>query len=418
MRLSHLKVKNYRSFLEADLALRPLTLIYGENSSGKSALLRLLPVLGGSVGRLDGAPLPSDVQALRGGGPVNMLSSLRDRADDPRMSFRLTHGAYTASWRFRDADTYGLVTVQRLTLEGPDTSLELELREDLEPRGESLPYSAPDEERARWIAWRGLLPVAEDDDMFPAAWLAALGALGGAVQWIDSTRKRVARRYTTPQQHLRQLAPNGADAALALWRNSAAREEVSRWYLDHFGRRIELNALPQLPNEFTLDTTTEEIGAPPVALADGGEGLGQLLPIITALAMARQADSGLRILALEEPESHLHVGRHEALLNELVRTATSAAAPTVVVETHSRELLLSTMLSIAEGRISAEDVVVHYVYKDIAPFAAARAVPGLSRLLTETFDPRGRPRGANLPPDIFTSDLALASRLQTAQMRR
>ena len=142
------------------------------------------------------------------------------------------------------------------------------------------------------------------------------------------------------------------------------------------------------------------------------------MPILTALALARQPESGCRVLALEEPESHLHVGRHEALCEELVRTATSPAAPLVVVETHSRELLLSTMLAIAEGRIPCEDVVVHYVYKDIAPFAAARPVPGLSRLLTETFDPKGRPRGASLPPDIFTSDLALASRLQTAQMRR
>jgi predicted ATPase len=56
MRLSSLSVENYRAFVAADrVALRPLTIVFGYNSSGKSALLRLLPyvadVLGDGVER-------------------------------------------------------------------------------------------------------------------------------------------------------------------------------------------------------------------------------------------------------------------------------------------------------------------------------------------------------------------------------
>jgi predicted ATPase len=151
-------------------------------------------------------------------------------------------------------------------------------------------------------------------------------------------------------------------------------------------------------------------------MADGGEGLGQVLPIIVALSMARQDGVMGRILAIEEPESHLHSTHHEALMNELVRTATAPTCATVVVETHSQEFLLSALLAIADGRIRAGDVIVHYVYKDTTPFATINPVLGVSRLVSEIFDDKGRPLRSALPPDIFTSDVELLQRLFAVQL--
>ncbi|MEO1268585.1 MAG: hypothetical protein AAFX99_10835, partial [Myxococcota bacterium] len=45
-----IRVTRFRSFRrETYLELRPLTLLYGDNNSGKSALLRVLPLLAGSI---------------------------------------------------------------------------------------------------------------------------------------------------------------------------------------------------------------------------------------------------------------------------------------------------------------------------------------------------------------------------------
>ena len=49
MRLARFSVENYRAFVDrAEFALRPLTLLFGYNSAGKSALARLLPIIGAS----------------------------------------------------------------------------------------------------------------------------------------------------------------------------------------------------------------------------------------------------------------------------------------------------------------------------------------------------------------------------------
>jgi predicted ATP-dependent endonuclease of OLD family len=46
MPVARFSVENYRSFaMRAEVELRPLTLVFGRNSAGKSALLRVLPLL-------------------------------------------------------------------------------------------------------------------------------------------------------------------------------------------------------------------------------------------------------------------------------------------------------------------------------------------------------------------------------------
>ena len=50
MSVASFEVENYRSFAErTSMILRPLTLLFGYNSSGKSALLRFLPLLAAAV---------------------------------------------------------------------------------------------------------------------------------------------------------------------------------------------------------------------------------------------------------------------------------------------------------------------------------------------------------------------------------
>jgi predicted ATPase len=81
MALSSFTVANYRSFLRpTTIELRPLTLLFGYNNSGKSALLRVLPLLADSVGTPRGAPLNLDSAAVRG-------ASFRDLCSQPDSPF-------------------------------------------------------------------------------------------------------------------------------------------------------------------------------------------------------------------------------------------------------------------------------------------------------------------------------------------
>ncbi|QJU58371.1 AAA family ATPase [Sphingomonas sp. AP4-R1] len=45
MGIDHFQVNNYRAFTAVSVEVQPLTLLFGYNSAGKSALMRWLPTL-------------------------------------------------------------------------------------------------------------------------------------------------------------------------------------------------------------------------------------------------------------------------------------------------------------------------------------------------------------------------------------
>ncbi|MGY4465680.1 hypothetical protein ACVWWK_001362 [Bradyrhizobium sp. LB9.1b] len=75
--LSGYSAENYKAFAEAaSLEIRPLTLLFGFNSSGKSALLRLLPLIRDSVLSDGKRPLALTSKAARGASFDDLKSQL------------------------------------------------------------------------------------------------------------------------------------------------------------------------------------------------------------------------------------------------------------------------------------------------------------------------------------------------------
>ena len=75
MRLASVFFENYRAFVdEARIELRPLTLLFGYNSAGKSSILRLLPILAASSDPAQSEPLALDSTAARDASFKDLLS--------------------------------------------------------------------------------------------------------------------------------------------------------------------------------------------------------------------------------------------------------------------------------------------------------------------------------------------------------
>lgn len=91
-----------------------------------------------------------------------------------------------------------------------------------------------------------------------------------------------------------------------------------------------------------------------VSIADVGFGLSQCLPVIVALLTARPG----QLVYLEEPEIHLHPRAQVALAQILVDAANRGVR--VVAETHSSLLLLSVQSLVAEGSLSPDRVALHW----------------------------------------------------------
>jgi len=95
-----------------------------------------------------------------------------------------------------------------------------------------------------------------------------------------------------------------------------------------------------------------------VSVADVGIGVSQVLPVVVALLAAAPG----QLVYLEQPELHLHP-RAQATLGDLLAEAARRGAR-VVVETHSDLLLRRVQTLIAEDRLDANLVKLHWFTRD------------------------------------------------------
>ncbi|TDN37943.1 hypothetical protein A8B98_01420 [Hymenobacter sp. UV11] len=95
-----------------------------------------------------------------------------------------------------------------------------------------------------------------------------------------------------------------------------------------------------------------------VNIADVGIGVSQLLPILVALIAAQEG----QIVYIEQPELHLHP-RAQVAMGELLAEAANRGVR-VIVETHSSLLLLTIQTLIAQGKIANTDVGLHWFTRD------------------------------------------------------
>lgn len=91
-----------------------------------------------------------------------------------------------------------------------------------------------------------------------------------------------------------------------------------------------------------------------VNIADVGIGVSQVLPVLTALLVARPG----QLVYLEQPEIHLHPRAQVALAQILADAANRSVR--VVVETHSSLLLLGVQSLVAEEKLAPDKVKLHW----------------------------------------------------------
>ena len=88
MRLEEIRFKNYKAFKkEQKLIIKPITILIGKNSSGKSAVARLPLLLGRSLSNSSNSPIELQFDGLEFGGSFKDL--VHNRIDHGNISFKL-----------------------------------------------------------------------------------------------------------------------------------------------------------------------------------------------------------------------------------------------------------------------------------------------------------------------------------------
>jgi hypothetical protein len=95
-----------------------------------------------------------------------------------------------------------------------------------------------------------------------------------------------------------------------------------------------------------------------VNIADVGLGVSQTLPVLVALRAAKPG----QLVYVEQPETHLHPQAQFALAQILASAADRGVR--VVAETHSSLLLLGVATLVAEGKLDPDKVKLHWFQRD------------------------------------------------------
>ena len=172
--------------------------------------------------------------------------------------------------------------------------------------------------------------------------------------------------------------------------------KVSSWYEKNLQQRI---VVEEMAEHFQIKLQRLKNLPCKVNIVDVGEGLIQVLPVLVACAMASEGYANM--LAIEEPESHLHPQLHAALAEHFFELARQDKPPKVLLETHSENFLLRTQLEIARGELDPELVMVYWV---------RQLDDGRSIAEPVFFDHKGRPQG-EWPRDVFYTDIELSTQL-------
>jgi predicted ATPase len=95
-----------------------------------------------------------------------------------------------------------------------------------------------------------------------------------------------------------------------------------------------------------------------ISIADVGFGMSQTLPVIVALLQAQPG----QIVYIEQPEIHLHPKAQISLAEILIEAANRGVQ--VIIETHSDSLILGLQTLTAEGKISPDEIKLHWFSRD------------------------------------------------------
>ena len=412
--LASFTVEGYRSFVRrTTVELRPLTLLFGYNSAGKSALVRTLPLLAASCGGGNVGPLALDAEALRKPTYADVATRISSRN---KLAFGLTwddddQPVRTLDIALRAEDKGHLVS--ELVASGVDGA---ELLHLIDVPGELGRYEVTVPGKSSLtvtLPFKDLRPTLSGATAsIPKDVRARLGqcalrleSLQESVHWLGAMRAAPERRWAYGGEPAR-LGGTGAEAPAKLAYDARGRRlilpEVSTLMRTMFHQGIDVRDSGE---EFALEMEPVEGTPLRISIVDVGEGVGQILPVLVLGAMAAAGDLPAgALLAIEQPEMHLHPRAERALAEFFGKIVKAPSGPRLLIETHSENLLLFVQLLVARGDLKPDDVSILWL---------ETLANGESDCRPIALDARGRPKG--WPAGVFSEDIETARELFLAQ---
>lgn len=338
--LEQIQFRNYKAFAgEECLEIRPVTILIGKNSSGKSSLCKLLPLFENiTSGNMNSVLLLN-----------NLNVSLGSRYED------LFHNNITTDLQLGLQYSNGIkLSATYVMSEGAILVYEYSAQV-----GERIKEKRFTEGQSKLEVFQGLI----NEHVFNEIGINKID-VRFHVDYIGPMRIDPSRIISF--EGLKKYATVGikGENTYSILLNSYLQkdslfEQVSLWMEENLeGQKlvIEQNS----PSSGTYSIYIQRNGIK-VNIADVGQGLGQVLPIIVQSYMKSEID----IAVVEQPALHLHPAAHAKVAYRLAESALETGKK-YIIETHSENIILGIrkLISDSKSALSSKDVVIYFVDTD------------------------------------------------------
>jgi len=387
MSISRLVCENYKCFKERqDIEIRPLTLLVGANSSGKSVIARLPALIVNAFSMATNSPLEWYFDEMDYGAAFSDL-----------IYRNASHGSIQLGVEFADrpivSDHPGFETKRLdVTLQNVQEELQLSypiiseymLRfgdhqvvrakwNEATPNREQNTYHVECDNFDKEIdtPFYGFQWPTKTCDKLPSEidkQLSAFQAVCGStllseVSYLGPFRSEPERYYRSSGMRAQHLGKAGANtASLFAERTDQAKrllDEVGDWFRLHCGQTLDVVSEGRF---HSLVLRSDKSDSFSVNLVDVGVGISQVLPVVAQCKLRRSQESTPSLDVYEQPELHLHPQVHGALADLFIESVKETQSR-VIVETHSEVLLLRLRRRVAEGLLDPKDVIIYWVTK-------------------------------------------------------
>ncbi len=376
-----LRLMNFKAWEDTgDIRLKPVTMLLGTNSSGKSTLIQSLLLLKQTVQSPD-----RSIHLNLGGDEINDLFNfggfdnlLWQDTPAPRQfslkfsfkagaSARVSEGSFSCSYV---QNSSGGVAIQ-------EWEVSTDTRRFRALRREKGAYSVMvDDEVQPRAKGRHLSP--ERSVSLPAEVIAMLGQDGPLLEdlslsirrelesivYLGPLRRKPERDYVWNKSKPGEVGSDGHRAIDVLLASALMKgddqnriiEGVSKWLVRmKVADRLEVK---QLGRSTRYEVVIHRDGIE-ANLRDVGIGISQVLPVLT---VAYFASAGSTIM-LEEPEIHLHP-LAQSVLAELFAEISKERNVQFIVETHSEHLFRRMQTLTAKQQITPNDAAMYFVERE------------------------------------------------------
>ena len=367
-----LHLENFRSIRDATVEIAPLTVIYGPNGSGKSSLIYgLLTLRNFFTNPAQNVPSLFSYPTISLGG---LREVVRNHVEDTPVSLSLSvQGEDRASMvTLLIAHFGGQVIVE---FAGPNKEYKpahMSLDIPFPYRGDQqtpveLMWAVPDEFAdlagpSTFLNWNGISVGVEQDDygIDPAELTHDLTTANSPMELARGTGFVPLRRgFTTPVYGVSNVTPylaTDVEVASLLATDRYLEYAVSDHLESVADRQIRVR-MQVGTSSFNLDSIPRN-GGVPVSMVNEGFGINQLVHMLTVCLYSKT-----KVIAIEEPEIHLHPSMVRKLVHAMV-DITSKEDKRIIVSTHSETFVLSLLAQIAEGKVGVDDVSFIFAEKE------------------------------------------------------